>query len=615
MKIFTMVVGAVVIAAVVVAFVLRGVGRGEETVAVVHWTNGHLMRTGLMKEMSAQFNLEKHRTPSGKLIQVQIFNHGSAEQSDDLVSRVNSGVPLVRDFPDPTIVTPSSADWLVRANESIGHTVVDLEGSRSIANSLIGIVTYKDMAQVLGWPDKQIGYADIVALRNSSQGWAGYPGAKAEWGQRPLVGFTDPITSTTGRSVLFSLYAIAAGKSPEQLTLGDISDPEDVAYVKQFQTLIDHYLIGTIPLNTKVYQGPRYGHFFLMPEDNLIHLYEGGESATINGVTVQAPPISQPMVMIYPKEGSMVRNNIAGIVQASWVTPEQKDAADIWVDYLLQDAQQKAFMNAGFRPATNISLFDPSSKINGTYGLNPNPPTQLLYPERINPTVAATIEKSWQDVKKPAIVTFVVDVSASMSGTKLEQARQGMVRALDAMAANNSVGFLTVSDTVSNRVEVGPLAQNKFAVASAVEAMKVQTNTALYDGIDAAIKMSDSAQGRADAIRAVVVLTDGKANRGQARLDSLITMISRNEVPIEQYRGFEGDVGWEKGGVQVQKQDIIGSGLAVKTANPIQIFFIGIGTDSDMEVGRMLAQATGAEFQGVTEKDLAQLLADFSKYF
>ena len=29
----------------------------------------------------------------------------------------------------------------------------------------------------------------------------------------------------------------------------------------------------------------------------------------------------------------------------------------------------------------------------------------------------------------------------------------------------------------------------------------------------------------------------------------------------------------------------------------------------------MLAQATGAEFQGVTEKDLSSVLAEFSKYF
>lgn len=589
----------------------------NETINVVHWINGHLMRPGLMVEMSAQFNQEIHRTKSGNKIQVEVYNHGSAEQSDDLTSRVAKGVPTERAFPDPTIVTPSSADWLVRANKNTAQTVVDLKSSRSIASAYIGIVTYQEMAEVLGWPEKQIGYDDIIALRNDPQGWSKYPNAKAEWGQQPLFAFTDPITSTTGRSVLFSLYAIASGKAPEQLKLDDVNNPEVVAYVKQFQSLIDHYMIGTIPLNTKVYQGPRYGHFFLMPEDNLIHLYEGGEKAIINRITSVAPPIEQPMVMIYPKEGSMVRNNIIGLVQASWVTQEQLEAADIWIDFLLQDEQQRAFMNAGFRPGTDISLTDASSKINSKYGLETNPQTQLLIPEKIDPDVAMAIENSWQDVKRPGIVTFVMDISNSMSCNKLEQAKQGIVRALDGMAKNNQVGFLTFSDTVGNIVPVKPLSQNRFPIANLVEEIKVQGNTALYDAIKTGIEMTDIVvPGENNAIRAVVVLTDGHANKGSTELDDLIQMVSRDEASILQFHGFQNDtMGWDYNGRQVLKQDIIGYKLMIPTQHPVQIFFIGIGGDADIEVGRMLAQATGAEFQGVTDEDLAQLLEEFSKYF
>ncbi len=595
---------------------LQLAGRAGETVEVVHWSNGHLMRPGLMQDMAIKFNEAGHRTQSGKRIEVNVFNHGSAEQAEDLASRVTQGIPIRRDVPDPTVVTPSSADWLVRVNHAAGRTVVDTGGSRSIASALIGIVTYRDMAEALGWPDKEIGYADIIALRNDSQGWASHPGAKTEWGQRPLVAFTDPTTSSTGRSVLFSLYAIAAGKAPEQLALADVTDPQVVSYVKQFQNLIDHYMIGTIPLNTKVYQGPRYGHFFLMPEDNLIHLYEGTERAFIDGVNVQAPPIAQPMVMIYPKEGSMVRNNIAGIVQAPWVTGEQVEAAERWIGFLLQDEQQRAFMGAGFRPGTKLSLTDAASKIAGKYGLDAAPRTQIQTPERIDPAVAAAIEKSWQDVKRPGIVTFVVDVSGSMSGNKLEQAKQGMTRALDGMAQNNQVGFLTFSETITTQIPVAPLATNRFAITSAVGHAKAQGSTALYDAIKAGIEMSDSASGDADAIRAVVVLTDGQANQGRMKLDDLILMTSRSEVAVPRFGGFQGEsVGLEEGGRQIDKQDIIGTGLAVTVNHPIQVFFIGIGQDADMEIGRMLAQATSAEFQGATEKDLAQVLGEFSKYF
>jgi hypothetical protein len=273
-------------------------------------------------------------------------------------------------------------------------------------------------------------------------------------------------------------------------------------------------------------------------------------------------------------------------------------------------------MNAGFRPGSDLPLSDPASKINGKYGLDPNPKTQILYPDRVNPEVAAEIEKSWQDVKRSAIVTFVVDMSGSMSGTKLEQAKDGMIRALDAMAVNNQVGFLSFSDQINNQVSVAPLSQNRFVIADVVRGLKAQGNTALYEAVNAGIKMSDSVSDEEGAIRAVVVLTDGLANRGNTDLDDIIDMISRNELAIRKYSGFDGDlVAIDEGGNQVAKKDIIGNKLAIATSHSIQIFFIGIGEDADMEVGRMLAQATGAEFQGVTEKDLAQLLEEFSKYF
>ena len=40
-----------------------------------------------------------------------------------------------------------------------------------------------------------------------------------------------------------------------------------------------------------------------------------------------------------------------------------------------------------------------------------------------------------------------------------------------------------------------------------------------------------------------------------------------------------------------------------------------MGADADLNVGRILAQATGADFRGVTEDDLAKVLEEFSRYF
>ena len=218
-------------------------------------------------------------------------------------------------------------------------------------------------------------------------------------------------------------------------------------------------------------------------------------------------------------------------------------------------------------------------------------------------------------MKRPGIVTFVVDTSGSMMGGKLQQAKAGLTAALDAMAQNNQVGFVAFDKTTHSRVPVGPLAQNRFAIADAVDELRTRGSTALYEAIKSGIEMTDAAEGEADAIRAVVVLTDGQANECSTRLDDLIRM-EANELRIQRFSGCEGDPPpQDMEGRQLNKEDVIGDSLALQTEHPVQIFFIGIGDDADLEVGRLLAQATGAEFQGVTEEDLANLLEEFSKYF
>ena len=214
MKKLTVVLIIGIVAVVVTAIIFRGTNPDGERVLVVHWSNGHLIRTGsglrLLPQMAEEFNKARHRTESGKRIEVQVFYYGSWEQAEDLLSRATGAAPLDRDLPDPTIVTPSAAHWLIPVNHEADRSVVDPDTSRSIARAMIGIVTYRDMAESLGWPEKELGYGDIIALRNDPQGWARYPSAKAEWGRRPLIAYTDPTTSSTGRSVLFTLYAIAS---------------------------------------------------------------------------------------------------------------------------------------------------------------------------------------------------------------------------------------------------------------------------------------------------------------------------------------------------------------------------------------------------------------------
>jgi serine/threonine protein kinase len=151
-----------------------------DTVRVVHWTTGHLTRDGLLKEMAEKFNNVGHSTGSGKRIVVEVYDAPSELQGKYLSELLRFGTRrdlnketngyVVKDIPDPTIVTPSSAHWLVTTNYEVGRPVVDLDAAESIVRPVIGIVTYEEMAKCMGWPQKKIGFADIIALRNDPEG-------------------------------------------------------------------------------------------------------------------------------------------------------------------------------------------------------------------------------------------------------------------------------------------------------------------------------------------------------------------------------------------------------------------------------------------------------------
>ena len=360
------VVLAVLVGALVGSLTLRNaIAEDEDKLVIVHWSNSHPMRDGLLPEMAAEFNEAGHETGSGKKIEIVLVACDSAVQADDLVSRVKGAGEAENacendsggSAGDPTIVTPQSADWLVDINHRAGNDVVALDDTESIAETWLGIVTYRAMAECLGWPDEDIGYAEILELASDPDGWEAYsPCARGEWGRQPLLAFTNPATSTSGRNVLVSLYSIAAGKPPDQLTVADIERPDVVEFVTEFQGLVDHYMPGTIPLNTKIAQGTRYGHFFLMPEDNLVSMYKGNEKAIAADGTEQPVAPVDDLVMIYPKEGSVRNSNPAGIVDARWVTDEEREAAREWVDFLREDEQQQTFMDSGFRPTSGSQL-------------------------------------------------------------------------------------------------------------------------------------------------------------------------------------------------------------------------------------------------------------------
>jgi Mg-chelatase subunit ChlD len=395
---------------------------------------------------------------------------------------------------------------------------------------------------------------------------------------------------------------------------------------------------GTLLVNTKIAQGPGYGAFFLMPEDNLANLMlENEEAIAADGSKQTVEPPDDPLVMIYPEEGSVLNSNPAALVDASWVTSEQLDGASEWIDFVRDDDQQRRFMESGFRPASGTGLSVDAEQFE-SWGLAAEPPAAAaaIDPGKLKPEVLNEIIGSWGSVKKPSIITFVVDTSGSMSESAgadatplIDQARDGLYRVLDAMAGPDSagqssqVGLLTFSvdgkDYPHFLIEPAPLRTVQGEMTDAIEQMEPNGATALYDAVKRGIELTDAAPGDDGATRAVVVLSDGAATAGDACLDDLVTM-AIGEERVTRYCGMRDGSGANPLDVprsadgEVAPEDVRGDELRLDTDHDVQVFFLGFG-DADVNIGRILAQATDAEYQGQTDEDLAALIEALSGYF
>jgi hypothetical protein len=269
-------------------------------------------------------------------------------------------------------------------------------------------------------------------------------------------------------------------------------------------------------------------------------------------------------------------------------------------------------MQEGFRPATNIPLGDP---ISPAFGLDPSKVSVVRDSNTMPPAAAEAVLKRWTDVKNPGVVTFVMDVSGSMAGAKLDQAKDGVRRAVDKIDDRNYVGLVTFAGIVHERVAMGLKRQTRYAIDDAVERARPMGGTALYDALLEGIRMADAAPADPDAVRGVVVLTDGKSNAGQP-LHNVLRLMSTDEKPVRVCSGMESEARCvDETGKFFPKENLVGVGLAEGTEHPVHIFYVGIGKDADLEVGRMLAEATGATYQGTTEKSLSTVVETFGTYF
>ena len=417
----------------------------------------------------------------------------------------------------PVIWSPAASGWAGIVNERAGATLAPA-GTPFMLTPLV-IAMPQPMAEALGYPEQPIGFADLAALANDPEGWAGL--GHPEWGPFRL-GKTNPNYSTSGLNFTIAEYYAATGKT-SGLTTEDLARPASVELIDQIESSVVHYGDITMTfLNNWFAQDLRgtsltYASAVAIEEKSLIDYNRGNPDGVLSpGEEPRVPRV--PLVAVYPEEGTLYSDNPFIVLDTEWVDEDEKAAAAAFGEYVQTPENQAKVMEYGFRPNNpSVALADPIVAENG---VDPTQPTSEL--EVPAPAVLVGVLDAWAEARKEARVLLVLDISGSMGDpggggrTKLDLAMEAAASALDEFKDTDEVGLWVFSTelggpdpNVRELVPVAPIGEQRDVLEEQILAQFPTNGTPLYEVTGAAYQtMLDDYD--ASKINAVVLLTDGE---------------------------------------------------------------------------------------------------------
>lgn len=269
-------------------------------------------------------------------IKVIMHPYGS---SDSMISILNGEI-------FPTIWSPASSIWMPFLNTKWAEYTGDLEPIINISTAVkiiyspIVIATWESYYQMYGFE----GFSDLHALNQN-------PGVTVR------MAHTDPRLSNSGfMSVIMALSA-ASGVSAENLTTAELTNQTNQDWMKVFESSAVMYGKSTGFLSKYMKSGG--------PDElNIAFLYENLVS-DISG-TSEAGKI----IAVYPEEGTLYSDHPFCILNADWITADQRRVAEEFLTFLQKNETVVSAMETGFRPIdTNIPL-DPTVFNYADHGIN-----------------------------------------------------------------------------------------------------------------------------------------------------------------------------------------------------------------------------------------------------
>jgi Ca-activated chloride channel family protein len=528
-------------------------------------------KIALLTELAEDFNSSDEAAVGDRCVFVRPRSVASGNAANLIVDGWPN--PEVNGEP-PVIWSPAASGWAAIVNERAGQILAPA-GTPFMLTPLV-IAMPRPMAEALGWPDESLGFADLAQLAENPEGWAavGHP----EWGPFRL-GKTNPNYSTSGLNFTVAEYYAATGKTAD-LTTEDLARPAAVDFATQIESAVVHYGDITMTfLNNWFAADVRgtaltYASAVAVEEKSVIDYNLGNPDGVLSpGEEPRAP--RDPLVAIYPEEGTLFSDNPFIVLDTAWVDEDEKAAAALFEEYVQRPENQQKVLEFGFRPNNpSVPLAEPIVAANG---VDPEQPTTEL--EVPAPEVLIGILDSWAELRKDARVLLVLDISGSMGDpggngrTKLDLAIEAAVSALDQFKDADEVGLWVFSTelggpdpNVLDLVPIAPIGTQREVLAQQIEAQRPTNGTPLYEVTDKAYE-SMLAEYDPTKINAIVLLTDGQNDDGDPGDDE------------EQFAEL------------IQS---LQSGSEGSSAQPVRLFTIAYGEDADAITLRAVAQATRA---------------------
>jgi Ca-activated chloride channel family protein len=461
----------------------------------------------------------------------------------------------------PVAWSPASSLWGRLLNFQADQEWAPQDNPPLVRTPLV-IAMWEPLAKTLGWPGKQIGFDRILELATSERGWAAF--GRPEYGKFKL-GHTNPDFSTSGLSAVAAEYYAATGKR-EGLTVADVERPAVRKQIRDIERSIVHYGDTTLFFAEQMKRyGPAYASAVAMEEVTLLDFNRdrGGQPK---------------LVAIYPREGTFDSDNPFIVLDAPWVTAEQREGAQAFQRFLAERITPEVAAKAGFRPGDpDVKPLPPVTAANGA---DPEQPKRTLsLPE---PRVLARIKTAWREDRKPANIMLVFDTSGSMGEEgRMEQAKRGLQTFFTQLSPRDRVGLMAFNDQVFPLVGVGAYRRTETRLKEAIAGLIPEGQTAAYDaigdGVGKIIALDDDTR-----INAVVALTDGEDNMSRTSIDELVAALERQS-------GQEGE--------------------------PVRVYTIAYGSQANTAALERIAQASGGKAFSGDPKEIEAVYRSISSFF